>query len=138
VRRKLDGQACLKAKAAAPPELVLEPCQMIIQMDAWNIREGDQWGQTGKLRRAGQEPERWHWMRQRLGWTTAAARAGENPSAAEPSNQPAGRPNAALSAPANTEANRKDEALLCLETFWRNDRWHLLFPHHRRFDLSKN
>ena len=22
-----------------------------------------------------------------------------------------------------------DEALLCLETFWRNDRWELLFPH---------
>ena len=22
-----------------------------------------------------------------------------------------------------------DEALLCLETFWRNHRWHLLFPH---------
>lgn len=22
-----------------------------------------------------------------------------------------------------------DEGLMCLETFWRNDRWHLLFPH---------
>ena len=22
-----------------------------------------------------------------------------------------------------------DEALLCLEMFWRNDRWHRLFPH---------
>ena len=22
-----------------------------------------------------------------------------------------------------------DEALLCLEVFWPNDRWHLLFPH---------
>jgi len=22
-----------------------------------------------------------------------------------------------------------DEALLCLETFWRNDRWHELYPH---------
>ena len=22
-----------------------------------------------------------------------------------------------------------DEALMCLETFWRNNRWHLLFPH---------
>ena len=31
-----------------------------------------------------------------------------------------------------------DEALLCLKTFWRNGRWHLLFPHHRRIDLSKN
>ena len=24
-----------------------------------------------------------------------------------------------------------DEALMCLETFWRNGRWHLLFPHIR-------
>jgi hypothetical protein len=31
-----------------------------------------------------------------------------------------------------------DEALLCLETFWRNRRWHLLFPHNRQVDLSKN
>jgi hypothetical protein len=31
-----------------------------------------------------------------------------------------------------------DEALLCLETFWRNGRWHLLFPHNRQSDLSKN
>lgn len=30
-----------------------------------------------------------------------------------------------------------DEALLCLETFRRNGRWHLLFPH-SRCDLSKN
>jgi hypothetical protein len=22
-----------------------------------------------------------------------------------------------------------DEALLCLETFWRNGRWHELYPH---------
>jgi hypothetical protein len=32
-----------------------------------------------------------------------------------------------------------DEALMCLETFWRNDRWHLLFPHvPLDFDTSKN
>ena len=30
------------------------------------------------------------------------------------------------------------EALLCLDTFWRNPRWHLLFPHTRTSDLSKN
>jgi hypothetical protein len=35
---------------------------MIIQMDAWNIRERDGWGQTQRLRQAGQEPERWHWV----------------------------------------------------------------------------
>jgi hypothetical protein len=28
--------------------------------------------------------------------------------------------------------------LMCLETFWRNDRWHLLFPHIRQQDPHKN
>ena len=42
-------------------ELTLEPYQMILQLDAWNIRERDGWGQSAALRRAGQEPERWHW-----------------------------------------------------------------------------
>jgi len=32
-----------------------------------------------------------------------------------------------------------DEALMCLETFWRNGRWALLFPHvPADFDPSKN
>ena len=31
-----------------------------------------------------------------------------------------------------------DEALLCLETFRRNDRWELLFPHAKPSELSKN
>ena len=31
-----------------------------------------------------------------------------------------------------------DEALMCLETFWRNKRWHLLFPHSTHGDPSKN
>jgi hypothetical protein len=40
----------------------LGPFTLIIQSDAWNIRERDDWGQTRKLRRKGQEPERWHWV----------------------------------------------------------------------------
>jgi hypothetical protein len=39
-----------------------EPFTLIIELDAWNIRERDQWGQSGKTRAAGQEPERWHWV----------------------------------------------------------------------------
>ena len=31
-----------------------------------------------------------------------------------------------------------DEALLCLETFWRNGRWHLLFPHALPHDPARN
>jgi hypothetical protein len=30
-----------------------------------------------------------------------------------------------------------DEALMCLETFWHNDRWHLIFPH-ASFNPSKH
>jgi len=62
VRRQEDERACQASPKTVQPELVLEPYQMIIQLDAWNIRERDQWGQTEKLRKAGQEPERWHWV----------------------------------------------------------------------------
>jgi hypothetical protein len=62
LRRKLDEQACAPAPRSAQPELVLEPYQMIIQLDAWNIRERDEWGQTQRLRQEGREPERWHWV----------------------------------------------------------------------------
>ena len=287
VRRQEDERAC-QAKAVQT-ELVLEPYQMIIQLDAWNIRERDQWGKTRQLRRRGQEPERWHWVytgtcfrldhrgqtaggrplisqrgfvatrqgieglrqqlyaealrrglgqaagvlvigdgalwiwrladdrfkeaRQRLDFyhavqhLAAVGRAlfGEDqaklkswlrPLVQQLKNQRAvkvveqleeilaGLP-AGVAAPAvqkevdyfhehqdrmDYRAGRRrgepigsgaiestcrqnqcrfkrpgqywsqagDEALLCLETFWRNGRWHLLFPHHRRFDPSKN
>jgi hypothetical protein len=38
------------------------PFTLILEIDAWNIRERDLWGQTRTLRRKGQEPERWHWV----------------------------------------------------------------------------
>jgi hypothetical protein len=62
VRRQADERACQNPRKAVQSELVLEPYQMIIQLDAWNIRERDQWGQTPELRRRAQEPERWHWV----------------------------------------------------------------------------
>jgi hypothetical protein len=40
----------------------LEPFTLIIQIDAWNIRERDDWGRTAQLRGQGREPERWHWV----------------------------------------------------------------------------
>lgn len=42
-------------------QLPLEPFTLIIELDAWNIRERDQWGQSQALRAQGQEPSRWHW-----------------------------------------------------------------------------
>ena len=60
VRAELDAQA---ARASATQlELCLEPYQMILELDAWNIRERDQWGQTARWRRRGQQPQRWHWV----------------------------------------------------------------------------
>jgi hypothetical protein len=62
LRKQEDERASQTPPQAVQPELVLEPYQMIIQLDAWNIRERDQWGQTRELRLKAQEPERWHWV----------------------------------------------------------------------------
>lgn len=42
-------------------QLPLEPFTLVIELDAWNIRERDDWGQSAALRDQGQEPSRWHW-----------------------------------------------------------------------------
>lgn len=62
VRRQLDAQAATAPPAPAQLELSLEPYQMIIELDAWNIRERDGWGRTARLRHRGEEPPRWHWV----------------------------------------------------------------------------
>jgi len=54
-----QGVAELSARSATA---ALGPFTLIIEIDAWNIRERDDWGKTRKLRRQGQEPERWHWV----------------------------------------------------------------------------
>ena len=53
LRTRLDQQAATQNQQL---ELTLEPYQMIIQLDAWNIRERDAWGQSRALRRQGKEP----------------------------------------------------------------------------------
>jgi hypothetical protein len=47
------------ARAGDPPP---EPFTLVIQIDAWNIRERDHWGQTRKMRQRQQELKRWHWV----------------------------------------------------------------------------
>jgi len=37
------------------------PFTLVIELDAWNIRERDDWGQSAQERAAGREPQRWHW-----------------------------------------------------------------------------
>jgi len=39
-----------------------QPFTLVIEIDAWNIRERDDWGQTKALRARGEKPERWHWV----------------------------------------------------------------------------
>lgn len=39
-----------------------KPFTLVIQIDAWNIRERDHWGQTQALLKKGQEVGRWHWV----------------------------------------------------------------------------
>jgi hypothetical protein len=41
-----------------------DPFTLVIELDAWNIRErnDEQWGKTEELRQQGQEPEWWRWV----------------------------------------------------------------------------
>ena len=43
-------------------QLPLEPFTLVIELDAWNIRERDDWGRSAALRKKGEEPARWHWV----------------------------------------------------------------------------
>lgn len=54
-----QGVAQLSARSATSP---LRPFTLILEIDAWNIRERDDWGKTQQLRRQGKQPERWHWV----------------------------------------------------------------------------
>jgi hypothetical protein len=51
-----------QATAAAGLDQPPLPFTLIIQIDAWNIRERDHWGQTQKRRRQNKEVDRWHWV----------------------------------------------------------------------------
>ncbi len=54
LRPRLEEPA---GRASPPLELTLEPYQRIIQLDAWDIREREDWGRSQHLRQAGPEPE---------------------------------------------------------------------------------
>ena len=53
-----DGLLELNARACTPSA----PFTLVIEIDAWNIRERDNWGLTEALQEAGQKTERWHWV----------------------------------------------------------------------------
>lgn len=53
-----DG-VCELAARAVPPAA---PFTLVVEIDAWNIRERDNWGMTRQMREAGKDPGRWHWV----------------------------------------------------------------------------
>ena len=50
------------AKVPAARDQPSEAFTIIIQIDAWNIRERDSWGQIKRLRRKNPIFDRWHWV----------------------------------------------------------------------------
>lgn len=56
--RTLQGVAELAKRARAPKA----PYTLVIEIDAWNIRERDFWGQTESMRKNGEDLSRWHWV----------------------------------------------------------------------------
>jgi hypothetical protein len=61
-RAQLDEQ--MRTPAGVPQLLPrpAAPFTLVIELDAWNIRERDAWGQSAQQRAVGQEPSRWHWV----------------------------------------------------------------------------
>jgi len=53
-----EGIAELAARAPKLPK----HSTMVIEIDAWNIRERDNWGKTEAFLKAGKDTERWHWV----------------------------------------------------------------------------
>ena len=52
-------QQVASAATEGPPA---QPFTLVIEIDAWDIRERDDWGKTQALRDQGKKPERWHWV----------------------------------------------------------------------------
>lgn len=57
-----SGGQAPAAKGPAGRDQRPEAFTLIIQIDAWNIRERDSWGQTQRLRRQNPQFDRWHWV----------------------------------------------------------------------------
>ena len=55
-------QPALPALPAGETALPEKPFTLVIQIDAWNIRERDFWKQTQAKRKRGEDFSRWHWV----------------------------------------------------------------------------
>ena len=61
-RKELDEQMSQGQGSQQCVPLAQRPFTLVIEIDAWNIRERDHWGQSQQRRAKGLEPERWHWV----------------------------------------------------------------------------
>ena len=61
-RKKLDEQMSQGHGLQQCAPTSQQPFTLIIEINAWNIRERDDWGQSQLQRAKGIEPERWHWV----------------------------------------------------------------------------
>lgn len=61
-RGELDAQMCGGQGVDQVLPLPETPFTLVIELDAWNIRERDDWGDSTKRRADGHEPQRWHWV----------------------------------------------------------------------------
>jgi hypothetical protein len=63
---QLDAWEDIQALALKTEGPLLQPYTLVIEIDAWNIRERDHWGETKAFRAQGKEKEkelgRWHWV----------------------------------------------------------------------------
>jgi hypothetical protein len=60
-RKQLDEQMRMGQGLGQMLPGTQEPFTLVIELDAWNIRERDDWGHSAQERAAGREPKRWHW-----------------------------------------------------------------------------
>jgi hypothetical protein len=61
-RQKLDEQMRQAPGLEQVLPLPEQAFTLVIELDAWNIRERDEWGQSARWRAMGREPQRWHWV----------------------------------------------------------------------------
>ena len=59
---QLDTWEELKALGRATEGAPAQPFTLILELDAFNVRERDNWGQTKALRAKGEPVSRWHWV----------------------------------------------------------------------------
>lgn len=61
-KKALDPESRLEVAREVRKTLPPGKFTLVIMMDAWSIRERDDWGRTAELAACGEKPSRWHWV----------------------------------------------------------------------------